>query len=58
MAETNLTQAEVDALIAMEKHRVNEELSDFPADGEAVVLPLQSADRREQFLLEFEPRPH
>ena len=53
MAETNLTQAEADALIAMEKHRVNEELSDFPADGEAVVLPLQSVDRREQFLLDL-----
>ena len=53
MAETNLTQAEADALIAMEKHRVNEELSDFPTDGESVVLPLQSADRREQFLLDL-----
>ena len=53
MAETNLTQAEADALIGMEKHRVNEELSDFPADGESVVLPLQSADRREQFLLDL-----
>ena len=53
MAETNLAQAEADALISMEKHRVNEELSDFPADGEAVVLPLQSADRREQFLLDL-----
>ena len=53
MAETNLTQAEAGALIAMEKHRVNEELSDFPADGESVVLPLQSADRREQFLLDL-----
>ena len=38
MAETNLTRAEADALIAMEKHRINEELSDFPTDGESVVL--------------------
>lgn len=51
MSETNLTQA--DALIAMEKHRVNEKLSDFPADGGSVVLPFQSADRREQFLLDL-----
>ena len=27
MTETNLTQAEADALMAMEKHRVNEELN-------------------------------
>lgn len=53
MAEANLTQAEADALITMEKHRVNEETSNFPADGESVVLPLQSADRREQFLLDL-----
>ena len=53
MTETNLAQAEADTLIAIEKHRVNEELSDFPADGEAVVLPLQSVDRREQFLLDL-----
>lgn len=53
MAKANLTQAEADALITMEKHRVNEELSDFPANGEAIVLPLQSADQREQFLLDL-----
>ena len=55
MAETNLPQA--DALIAMEKYRVNEKLSDFPADGESVVLPFQSADRREQFLLDLSHGP-
>ena len=53
MAETNLTQAEAEALIAMEKHRVSEASSDFPKDGESVTLPLQSADRREQFLLDL-----
>lgn len=53
MAEINLTQAEADALIAMEKHRVNEERADFPMGGQSVVVPLQSADRREQFLLDL-----
>ena len=53
MAKTDLTQAEADALITMEKHRVNEELSGFPVNGEAIVLPLQSADQREQFLLDL-----
>ena len=42
MAETNLTQDEADALFAMEKHRVNEDVNGFPSDGESVVLPLQS----------------
>ena len=53
MADINLTQAEADALIAMEKHRVTEDRTDFPMGGESVVLPLQSADRREQFLLDL-----
>jgi hypothetical protein len=53
MADMNLTQAEADALIAMEKHRVNEDRSDFPMGGQALVLPLHSVDRREQFLLDL-----
>ena len=53
MANINLTQAEADALIAMEKHRVTDERTDFPMGGESIVLPLQSADRREQFLLDL-----
>lgn len=53
MAELNLTQAEADALIAMEKHRVNDERSAFPMGGQSIVLPLQSPDRREQFLLDL-----
>lgn len=52
MADMNLTQAEADALIAMEKHRVNEDRSDFPMGGQSLILPLQSTDRREQFLLD------
>lgn len=53
MAEINLTQAEADTLIAMEKHRVNEDRRDFPTVGESVVVSLQSPDRREQFLLDL-----
>lgn len=52
MADMNLTQAEADALIAMEKHRVNEDRSNFPMGGQSLILPLQSTDRREQFLLD------
>ena len=53
MAEINLTHAESEALISMEKHRANEDYSDFPMGGQSIVLPLQSADRREQFLLDL-----
>lgn len=53
MADINLTQAEADVSIAMEKHRANEERSDFPMAGQSLVLPLQSPDKREQFLLDL-----
>lgn len=53
MADINLSQVEAEALIAMEKHRANEERSDFPMGGQSVMLPLQSPDRREQFLLDL-----
>jgi hypothetical protein len=53
MADMNLTQVEADALIAMEKHRVNEERSDFPMGAQSLALPLQSPDKREQFLLDL-----
>lgn len=53
MADLNLTQAEADALIAMEKHRLNEDRSDFPMGGQSLVLPIQSPDKREQFLLDL-----
>jgi hypothetical protein len=53
MAEINLTQEEANILIAMEKHRANEGPSDFPMRGQSLTLPLLSADKREQFLLDL-----
>lgn len=53
MADLDLTQAEADALIEMEKHRVNDDQTNFPMGGESVAIPLQSVDRREQFLLDL-----
>ena len=53
MVDILLTQAEADALIAMEKHRVTDDRANFPVGGESVVLPLQSADKREKFLLDL-----
>lgn len=53
MAEINLTQAEADVLIAMEKHHTTEERFDFPFGGSSLVIPLHSPDRREQFFLDI-----
>ena len=49
MADINLTQVEADALMALEKRRVNNEPYDFPMGGGSLILPLQSPDKREQF---------
>jgi hypothetical protein len=53
MADLDLTQAEADALIAMEKHRVSQDRYSFPMAGESVAVPLQSPDKREQFVLDL-----
>ena len=53
MGETNLTQAEANALSAMEKYRVNEDRNLFPMRGESLSLPLRSIDGREQFQLDL-----
>jgi hypothetical protein len=52
MAEINITQAEADALIAMEKHRVGDKQWLFAAPGERLSIPLISPDKREHFLLD------
>jgi len=51
MAGHQLSQAEADALIAMEKHRVNDEVSLYPEPGGKLKIPLQSANHRERFFL-------
>lgn len=53
MPDTNLSQAEADALIAMEKHRASEERQIFPMGGQSLTLPLHSPDKREAFLLDI-----
>lgn len=52
MADIHLTQSEADALIVMEKHRVDDERYLYPVSG-SVVVPLQSSDKREQFMLDI-----
>lgn len=47
----DLTQAEADALLAMDKHRTNDDLHKLGALR--LEIPLQSADQREYFLLDI-----
>jgi len=53
MPEINLTQVEADALLAMEKHRVDNIRWDFPDLGESIRIPLISANGRENFHLDI-----
>ena len=53
MADITLTQAEADALIEMRKVRTNDEPWRYPALGGAIIVPLTSADKRENFLLDI-----
>ena len=53
MADLNLTQAEADALMTMEKRRTDAVIWDYPAAGGRVSIPLVSADGREQFQIDL-----
>ncbi|MGO8693194.1 MAG: DUF6978 family protein [Rectinemataceae bacterium] len=53
MAEISLTQSEADALIALAKHRADTTVWDYPDLGGGVSIPLISADRKEQFMLDL-----
>ncbi len=53
MAEINLTQAEADALLALEKHRASDELWYYPTVGRSLQIPLISGNRRENFLMDL-----
>lgn len=52
MADIDLAQAEADALIAIEKHRVDDHQWLFSAPGERLAIPLISPDKREHFMLD------
>ena len=51
--DINLTQAEANALIAMPKYRENDEVVNFPVLDGSVSIPLVSADKRENFILDI-----
>ena len=53
MADIDIPQAEADALIAMEKHRVESKGGLFPEPGGRFSIALTSPDKRENFLLDI-----
>jgi hypothetical protein len=53
MADLDITQAEADALIAMEKHRADEKDCVFPEPGGRLAIALTSLDKRENFMLDI-----
>ena len=48
-----LTQEEADALLQLEKHRADERSYQYPGVAEEIRIPLVSADRREEFVLDI-----
>jgi hypothetical protein len=53
MSDVALTQEEADALMAMEKKCVEDRDWSFPEPGAKLVIPLESKDKREAFLLDI-----
>jgi hypothetical protein len=52
MADIEITQAEADALIEMEKRYVDDRDWTFPAAGQRIAVALVSVDNRENFMLD------
>ena len=52
MSDIDITQAEADKLIEMEKRYVDEKDWTFPPSGQQVALALTSLDKREHFMLD------
>lgn len=52
MADIDITQAEADALIAMEKQCVDDKRLVLPGPGERLAVSLTSLDKRESFMLD------
>ncbi len=48
-----MTQADADALIAMEKHHRDEVHYTYPNLGGLLTVPLRSPDKREEFMLDI-----
>ncbi|MBN1829621.1 MAG: hypothetical protein JW884_10825 [Deltaproteobacteria bacterium] len=52
MSNIDLTQAEVEALLSMNKVKLNDDIHDYPDQGGSIRIPLISENRREEFMLD------
>ena len=52
MSDLNLAQSDADALLTLEKHKVDNTVHEYPFLGGSLKIPLISRDRREEFLLD------
>ena len=52
MAAIDLTQAEAEELMSMEKHCLSDEAVPYPAPGRNITVELWSTNNREEFLLD------
>lgn len=50
---SELTQADANLLFGMDKHRADDNLYKFPDLGGVLIVPLVSADGRENFILDI-----
>jgi hypothetical protein len=55
MADIDITQAEADTLIAMEKYRVDDKDCLFPVSGARLAIALTFLDKREKFHARHHP---
>jgi hypothetical protein len=53
VADINLTQEDADALLAMEKRKVDDSVFEYPSLGGAIRVHLQSPDKHELFFLDI-----
>lgn len=53
MPDIDLSQSEADALIAMEKVKVDDTSWKYPVLGERISIPLVSKNKRENFILDI-----
>ncbi|MCG8603956.1 hypothetical protein MJD09_03025 [bacterium] len=53
MANSDILQAEADALIAMRKIKVEDDVHEYPDLGGSLRIPLTSEDKREEFVLDI-----
>jgi hypothetical protein len=52
VADINLTQEDADFLLAMEKHKADDAVYEYPSLGGGIRVPLLSPDKREAFFLD------